>query len=100
MRTLFWLLTLAALAVGLAVAARYNTGYVLLVMPPWRVEVSLNFFLLLAAVGFVVLYWVVRLVAHTLALPRSVASFRQRQRLNKVIWRQPRVFPSICFIKQ
>jgi len=83
MRTLFWLLTLAALAVGLAVAARYNTGYVLLVMPPWRVEVSLNFFLLLAAVGFVVLYWVVRLVAHTLALPRSVASFRQRQRLNK-----------------
>ena len=52
MRALFWLLTLAALAVGLAVAANYNAGYVLLVIPPWRVEVSLNFFLLLAVVGF------------------------------------------------
>jgi HemY protein len=85
MRSLFWLLTLAALAVGLAVAARYNAGYVLLVMPPWRVEVSLNFFLLLAAAGFILLYWIVRLVSHTLALPRSVAEFRQRQRLQKAI---------------
>lgn len=85
MRSLFWLLTLAALAVGLAVAARYNAGYVLLVMPPWRAEVSLNFFLLLAAAGFILLYWIVRLVSHTLALPRSVAEFRQRQRLQKAI---------------
>ncbi len=83
MRSLFWLLTLAALAVGLAVAARYNAGYVLLVMPPWRAEVSLNFFLLLAIVGFILLYWVVRLVSSTLALPRAVAAFRQRQRLHK-----------------
>lgn len=83
MRALFWLLTLAALAVGLAVAANYNAGYVLLVIPPWRVEVSLNFFLLLAVVGFILLYWVVRLVSHTLALPRAVAAFRQRQRLHK-----------------
>jgi HemY protein len=50
MRALFWLLTLAALAVGLALAARYNEGYVLLVLPPWRAEVSLNLFLL-AAIG-------------------------------------------------
>ncbi|HEY8857605.1 MAG TPA: heme biosynthesis HemY N-terminal domain-containing protein [Rugosibacter sp.] len=85
MRSLFWLLTLAALAVGLAAAARYNAGYVLLVMPPWRAEVSLNFFLLLAAVGFILLYWVVRLVSHTLALPREVAAYRQRQRLHKAM---------------
>ena len=47
MRSLFWLLALAAIAVGLAIAGRYNEGYVLLVMPPWRAEVSLNFFILL-----------------------------------------------------
>ena len=52
MRALFWLLTLAALAVGLALAARYNDGYVLLVLPPWRAEVSLNLFLLASIVGF------------------------------------------------
>ena len=46
MRALFWLLILGALAVGLALAARYNDGYVLLVLPPsktmaWSQPVSL-----------------------------------------------------------
>ena len=56
MRALFWLLTLAALAVGLALAARYNEGYVLLVLPPWRAEVSLNLFVLAAIAGFFLIY--------------------------------------------
>ncbi len=83
MRALFWLLTLAALAVGLALAARYNEGYVLLVMPPWRAEMSLNFFLLLAALGFSLTYLLVRMVSHMLALPGAVAAFRQRRRASK-----------------
>ncbi|MEN9355917.1 MAG: hypothetical protein RL695_88, partial [Pseudomonadota bacterium] len=69
MRTLLWLLTLAALAVGLALAARYNDGYVLLVLTPWRVELSLNLLILLQLIGFAVLYLFIRLVTHTLQLP-------------------------------
>ena len=80
MRALFWLLILAALAVGLALAARYNEGYVLLVLPPWRAEISLNLFLMLCAVGFVVIYLLARAVSHTLGLPRAVAEFRRRRR--------------------
>ena len=83
MRALFWLLTLAALAVGLALAARYNEGYVLLVLPPWRAEVSLNLFVLAAIAGFFVIYLLVRAVSHTLALPRAVAEFRQRRNQEK-----------------
>lgn len=83
MRALFWLLVLAALAVGLSLAARYNDGYVLLVLPPWRAEVSLNLFLLLCAVGFFVIYLLARAVSHTLALPRAVAEFRRRRRQDK-----------------
>src|SRR3990167_5291877 len=83
MRAVFWLLILAALAVGLALAARYNDGYVLLVLPPWRAEVSLNLFLLLCAVGFFVIYLLARAVSHTLALPRAVADFRRRRRQEK-----------------
>jgi len=82
-RAVFWLLILAALAVGLALAARYNEGYVLLVLPPWRAEVSLNLFLLLCAVGFFVIYLLARAVSHTLALPRAVADFRRRRREEK-----------------
>jgi HemY protein len=79
-RALFWLLILAALAVGLALAARYNEGYVLLVLPPWRAEISLNLFLLLCAVGFLVIHLLARAVSHTLGLPRAVAEFRRRRR--------------------
>ncbi|TRZ98685.1 MAG: heme biosynthesis protein HemY [Rhodocyclaceae bacterium] len=83
MRALFWLLILAALAVGLALAARYNDGYVLLVLPPWRAEVSLNLFLLASIAGFFVIYLLARAVSHTLALPRAVAQFRQRRQQEK-----------------
>lgn len=83
MRALFWLLILGALAVGLALAARYNEGYVLLVLPPWRAEVSLNLFLLLCAIGFFVIHLLARAVSHTLGLPRAVAEFRRRRREEK-----------------
>lgn len=83
MRTLFWLLVLAALAVGLSLAARYNDGYVLLVLPPWRAEMSLNLFLLASLAGFSVLYLVARAVNHTLGLPGAVARFRRRRQQEK-----------------
>ncbi|MDK9701828.1 MAG: heme biosynthesis protein HemY [Sulfuritalea sp.] len=83
MRAVLWLLILAAAAVGLALAARYNDGYVLLVLPPWRAEVSLNLFLLASIVGFFVVYLLARAVSHTLGLPRAVAEFRRRRRQEK-----------------
>lgn len=80
MRTLLWLLTLAALAVGLALAARYNNGYVLLVLPPWRVELSLNLMILLQVAGFSLLYLMTRVVSHALRLPGRVRAFRLQRR--------------------
>ena len=43
MRALFWLVAVFAAAVALAVAGRFGEGYVALVVPSWRVEVSLLF---------------------------------------------------------
>ena len=80
MRTLLWLLTLAALAVGLALAARYNEGYVLLVVPPWRVELSLNLMILLQIAGVALIYLLLRLVSHALSLPQAVRAYRARRR--------------------
>lgn len=83
MRALLWLLSLAALAVGLSLAARYNAGYALFVLPPWRVEVSLNLLLLLLLAGFVGAYFLLRLVANTLALPVKVREYRARRAREK-----------------
>jgi HemY protein len=79
MRTLLWLLSLAALAVGLSLAARYNEGYALFVLPPWRLEISLNLLLVAAVAGFALLYLIMRAVVNTLTLPGKVQAFRKRR---------------------
>ncbi len=80
MRGLVWFLVVAALAVGLALVARMNEGYVLVVAPPWRIEVSLALALMAVVAAFALLYSVLRIVLHTLRLPSYVAAFRRRHR--------------------
>ena len=83
MKTLFWVIALFALAVGLVVAARYNDGYVLVVLPPWRIEFALNLFLVLLAAGFVLLYSVSRLVFSATQMPARVREYRRARRRDK-----------------
>lgn len=79
MRWVFWVLGLFALAVAAALALRFNAGYVLLVSPPYRVELSLNLFVIgaLAAIG--IGYLVLRLVLGAIELPARVREFRARR---------------------
>lgn len=83
MRGLLWLLALFALAVGISLAAGYNEGYVLLVLPPWRVELSLNFFIVALIGGFALGYGLLRTVINTLRLPRAVGGWRERKRRDR-----------------
>src|SRR5690554_166629 len=95
MRALFWVLLLAALAVGITLAARYNAGYVLLVLHPYRVEFSLNFLIALMLLGFAAFYVLLRVVAHAVRLPIQVRQFREARRLaraNEAIFTALRAF--------
>jgi HemY protein len=83
MRGLTWLLALFALAVGLSLSARLNDGYAILAVPPNRVELSLNFAILLGLAGFALGYMLLRVVAHTLRLPLHVRAFHSRRRGEK-----------------
>jgi HemY protein len=80
MRALFWLLAVFAAAVALALAGRAGDGYVLLVYPPWRVEIALLLFVLAALAAFGAGYASLRLVSHTLALPAQVRAYREGRR--------------------
>ena len=51
MRALIAFLLLAAAAVTLALLFRLNTGYVLFVAPPYRVELSQNAFIIIVVLG-------------------------------------------------
>lgn len=83
MKGLFWLLALFALAVGLSLAAQFNDGYVLLVLPPWRVEVSLNLAIVALIGGFVLIYALLRGVSMTLAFPGRVREYKLRRQRAK-----------------
>ncbi len=85
MSGLFWLLALFAGAVAVALGARLNDGYVLFVLAPWRLEISLNLLLLLIALAFVACYALLRTLAMTFALPRRVLDFRDRRRREKSV---------------
>ena len=79
MRWLISVLIVAVLAVALAMAGRYDPGYVVLVYPPWRMEISfISFVLILAGlvVGGVML---LRLASLTLNLPSIVREQRERR---------------------
>jgi HemY protein len=78
MKFLFWLLGLFALAVALTLAAR-NPGYILLVYPPYRVEMSLSLFASAIVALFVFSYMAVRLVSAALSLPAYVREFRSER---------------------
>ena len=80
MRALIWLIILFATAIGLAIAARINPGNIVLFYPPYRLDMSLNFFLLLAILTFALLYAVFKVMSVTLGMPQRVAVYRRNKR--------------------
>jgi HemY protein len=83
MRWLIAFLFLLVIAVAAALAAGFSKGYVLLVYPPYRLEMALSFFVVSLAVGFAALYGFIRLAIHTLRLPRDVRNYRLRRSRNR-----------------
>jgi len=78
MKFLFWLLGLFALAVALTLAA-HNPGYVLLVYPPYRIEMSLSLFAVGLLALFVLGHLALRLLSAALNLPAYVRQFRSER---------------------
>lgn len=83
MKGLFWFVALFALAVAVALGAKLNDGYVLLVLPPWRAEVSLNLMILALLALFAAFYALLRGLALTLGLPQRVSEYRARRQREK-----------------
>ena len=80
MRLFLWLVALMAAAIGIAVTARFNPGNVVLFYPPHRIDLSLNFFVVLEVALFALLYVLIRAFRATLKMPARVAAYRQRKR--------------------
>jgi len=82
MKYLLWILLLFGAAVALTTAS-HNPAYVLLVYPPYRIELSLMLFVVLLLVAFVFGYGLLRLLLAAVHLPAYVKKFRMERAQGK-----------------
>jgi len=80
LKALLWGLGIAVLAVALVMASHNSTGYVLAVIPPWRVDMSLIAAALMIVAAIGAGYFVLRTLIYTLTMPRRVQLFQERRR--------------------
>jgi HemY protein len=78
-RALFAALTLILALIAVLVAARFDRGYVLIVFPPWRIEMSFILALALTFGLYVLTYMVFKLLRVALRLPAEVRARRERR---------------------
>lgn len=79
MRTWFWTLLLATIAVVLAVTLRENTGNVLILVDTWRIQVSLAFAVLVLVGSFIGLYILVRMLAWFTSIPMRLRAWHEKR---------------------
>jgi len=80
---LLLVLVTLALAVAAALFFMEDPGYVLITLKPWSVEVSLALFIVLLALTFLVLYFVIRTLVRMWNSPRNIRESRHRRREGK-----------------
>lgn len=78
MKYLISILLLFAAAVALGTMLQ-NTAYVLLVYPPYRIELSLKLFAVLLLLVLVLGHWLMQLLSDTTRLPAVVQKMRQER---------------------
>jgi HemY protein len=76
MKTWIWTLLVLVVAIVLGLALREHGGNVLIIAQPWRIELSLTFAVLLIIVGFVLLYFAVRILSWVASGPERLRSWR------------------------
>jgi HemY protein len=80
-RKLFWWLLMLILLIIVVWLAGNNEGYVLIVRPPYRLQFSFNFLLILVVLGFLLLHYFLRFVHFLRFLPANRRNKQEAQRL-------------------
>jgi len=78
---LFWWLLMLLLLVTVVWLTSNNQGYVLIVRPPYRLQFSFNFLLILIVLSFLLLHYLLRFVHFLRFLPANRRSKEEAKRL-------------------
>ncbi|HEX7685979.1 MAG TPA: heme biosynthesis protein HemY [Trinickia sp.] len=80
LRGLLWLALLFVLAAVLATVGHFDAGQVLIVYPPYRIDVSLNLVVVGVIALFIVIYALIRIARNVWTMPKRVAAYRVRSK--------------------
>lgn len=80
-RKILWWLLMFFLLICLVWLTSNNKGYVLIVRPPYRLQFSFNFLLMLIVLGFLLLHYFLRFVHFLRFLPANRRNKQEAQRL-------------------
>ncbi|MGN6667074.1 MAG: heme biosynthesis protein HemY [Trinickia sp.] len=80
LRGLLWLALLFVLAVVLATVGHFDAGQVLIVYPPYRIDLSLNLVIVGVIALFIVLYALIRVARNVWTMPQRVGRYRVRSK--------------------
>lgn len=80
MRWLFWFFLLLLVLIGLSLFAGNNEGYVLIVRPPYRFELSFNLLIVLVLLSFLLLHLLWRVFDYARHLPATVKAYKETRR--------------------
>ncbi|MSP86077.1 MAG: heme biosynthesis protein HemY [Methylotenera sp.] len=80
-RKLFWWLLMLLVLVSVVWFASNNEGYVLIIRPPYRLQFSFNFLLILMVLGFLCIHYCLRFILFLRRLPANKRSKQKAQRL-------------------
>jgi len=84
MKSLLWIIAAIAVAVGVVAAAmRSSAGYVQIVLPPYRIELSLVLAFVVLAAAFALAYLSLRVIAAMVSMPQQVREYREARRQRK-----------------
>ncbi|MCG6975864.1 MAG: hypothetical protein LJE56_05565 [Acidiferrobacterales bacterium] len=79
MRLVIYVLAVLLVAVIITMLAIQDPGYVLVVRPPWSVELPLTLFSVFLIAAFIAAYVAGRILTHALRLPRGVSLWREKR---------------------
>lgn len=85
MSRVFWLLFIVSLAVLAALFARSTHGNVAIMLPPYRIDVSINAAVLILLGIFVVAYALLSLLAAARRLPQEASRYRERRQNEEAV---------------
>ena len=80
MRSALWLAFLFALAVLIALFATGNAGHATIYFPPYRIDISLNLFIVVLLGAFIISLFTWRTISAILNLPKQAAAYRRKRR--------------------